>query len=54
DGSASLYLIPAAQDPRDPSTYVGLLGGGDDIGNVVERVSEEVVMSMEREVMVVE
>ncbi|GKG01146.1 hypothetical protein Tco_0305851, partial [Tanacetum coccineum] len=32
DGSASLYLIPAARDARDPSTYVGLLGGGDGIG----------------------
>ncbi|GJY20682.1 hypothetical protein Tco_0393248 [Tanacetum coccineum] len=33
DGSAiSLCLIPAARDPRDPSTYVGLLGGGDGIG----------------------
>ncbi|GKF81346.1 hypothetical protein Tco_0239948, partial [Tanacetum coccineum] len=28
DGSASLCLIPAARDPRDPSTYVGPLGGG--------------------------
>ncbi|GKG47436.1 hypothetical protein Tco_0506921, partial [Tanacetum coccineum] len=31
--SASLCLIPAARDPRDPSAYVGPLGGGDDIGN---------------------